>query len=381
MKKSISFLLIAALMTLVLSGCGSSASKTGSGAAETAAKSEDAIKINDTTLKSDYIDARVNQIFQQNQLDINDSMADYYKSQVITGLVDTELIMQEAASRGIEASDDDVKDYKEELINNRYGSEDNFKEYVDQYGISDEVLDRMLKENVIYNKLADELSKDVTVDAQSYYNEHADEFNVADQVKASHILVDDEDTAKDIIKQLDDGADFAELAKEYSTDPGTKDNGGDLGYFTADTMVQEFSDAAFALEPGTYTETPVKTSYGYHVIKVEDKKAAHQQTFDEVKDELTKYLTNQEVQNKVSDIVKTLRESAKIEYLLDDYNPDKLIEKAQEAAQAAQEEQEKESSSTTETSGSSSQENAAAQALLNGEESSDTQENSNSSTK
>ena len=356
MKRIVSLLLVTALMTFLLTGCGSDASAKGSGASEKPTKSEDVIKINKATLKSDYIDVRVNQIFQQNQLDINDSMTSYYKSQVIAGLVDTELLMQEAANRNITATDDDVKDYKEELINKRYGSEKNFQDYVDEYGISDEVLDRMLKENIIYNKLSAELAKDITVDAQTYYNEHTDEFNVADQVKASHILVEDEETAKDIIKQLDDGADFAELAKKYNTDPGTKDNGGELGYFTSDAMVQEFSDAAFALEPGTYTKAPVKTNYGYHIIKVEDKQAAHQQTFDEVKDSLTEHLTSQEVQTKLNELVQNLRESADIEYLSDDYNPDKLVEKAQAAAEAAQAKQNEGSASASGTAPAASKE-------------------------
>ena len=142
--------------------------------------------------------------------------------------------------------------------------------------------------------------------------------------------------AEDIIKQLDDGADFAELAKEYSTDTATAQQGGELGYFTADQMITEFSDAAFALEPGEYTKEPVETSYGYHVILCEDKKAAHHQSFDEVKDELTEQLTDQEVQTKYYDAMSALQEDATIEYLSDDYNPDKLIEEAQKAMEAEQ---------------------------------------------
>ncbi|TPW30064.1 peptidylprolyl isomerase [Martelella alba] len=90
-----------------------------------------------------------------------------------------------------------------------------------------------------------------------------------EEVKAAHILVQSEDEAKDIIKQLDDGADFAELAKEHSKDSNASD-GGDLGYFSKGQMVPEFEKAAFALKPGQYTETPVKTQFGYHIIKVED---------------------------------------------------------------------------------------------------------------
>jgi peptidyl-prolyl cis-trans isomerase C len=93
-----------------------------------------------------------------------------------------------------------------------------------------------------------------------------------EEVRARHILVKTEEEAKAIIKDLDGGKDFATLAKEKSTDPN-KSEGGDLGYFTKDRMVPEFSDAAFKLEKGKYTESPVKTQFGFHVILLEDKRA------------------------------------------------------------------------------------------------------------
>ncbi|MQW87487.1 peptidylprolyl isomerase [Sinorhizobium saheli] len=92
-----------------------------------------------------------------------------------------------------------------------------------------------------------------------------------EEVKARHILVKTEDEAKAVIKELDAGKSFVELAKAKSTDPN-KDDGGDLGYFTKGRMVPEFEEAAFALEKGAYTKTPVKTQFGFHVILVEDKR-------------------------------------------------------------------------------------------------------------
>lgn len=106
-----------------------------------------------------------------------------------------------------------------------------------------------------------------------------------EEVHARHILVKTEDEAKDVIKQLDAGKDFAELAKEKSTDPNKAD-GGDLGYFTKGRMVKEFEDAAFTLDKGTYSKTPVKTDFGYHVIKVEDKRDAPPPAYDQVKDQV-----------------------------------------------------------------------------------------------
>ena len=106
-----------------------------------------------------------------------------------------------------------------------------------------------------------------------------------EEVHARHILVPTEDEAKKIIAQLDKGADFAALAKQESKDPGAQ-NGGDLGFFKKGDMVPEFATAAFALQPGKYTETPVKTQFGYHIIKVEERRVAPPPTFDQVKAEL-----------------------------------------------------------------------------------------------
>lgn len=106
-----------------------------------------------------------------------------------------------------------------------------------------------------------------------------------EEVHARHILVKDEATAKDIIKQLDGGAKFEDLAKQ-STDGPTAANGGDLGFFTKDRMVPEFADAAFKLKPGTYSKEPVKSQFGWHVIKVEEKRPVTPPKFDEVKAQL-----------------------------------------------------------------------------------------------
>lgn len=346
MKKALAVLMATVMSASLLAGCSGASDEMGG---------EDVIKINDSALTKNYVDARVEQIFQQNQLESDNSYADYYKAQIISGLVQTELMVQDAKAKGIEVSDKDREEFRKKLVDQTYGSEENFQSYLDEYKISDEMLDRMIEEKVYYDDYLNLLKKDIKVDAESYYNENSDQFDVGDQVKAAHILVDDEDTAKDIIKQLDDGADFAELAKKYSTDTATAKKGGELGYFTADQMVSEFSDAAFALEKGKYTETPVKTTYGYHVILCEDKKAAHHQTYDEVKDELTETLTNQEVQTKYQEAMNKLQKDATIEYLSDDYNPEKLVE----AAQKKMKEDQKKNSSAPAESGSATAEASA----------------------
>ncbi|HYZ41895.1 MAG TPA: peptidylprolyl isomerase, partial [Stellaceae bacterium] len=129
-----------------------------------------------------------------------------------------------------------------------------------------------------------------------------------EEVHARHILVKSEDQAKSVIGELDKGADFAELAKKYSTDPGAA-SGGDLGYFGHDDMVKEFADAAFALPAGQYTKTPVKTQFGWHVIKVEDHRVGAPPSFEEARPQITQIVAH----NAVEATLKQLRSAANIE--------------------------------------------------------------------
>jgi len=130
-----------------------------------------------------------------------------------------------------------------------------------------------------------------------------------EEVRARHILVDDENEAKSVLEQLKSGADFAALAKEKSKDPGAAE-GGDLGYFTKDQMVPEFADVAFKMYPGQLSN-PVKTQFGWHVIKVEDRRTKQPPEFDKVKDQIEAYLARKAQ----TDFITKLRQSAKVERL------------------------------------------------------------------
>ena len=129
------------------------------------------------------------------------------------------------------------------------------------------------------------------------------------EVKARHILVKTKEEAEAIIKQLDGGADFQKLANEHTTDPSGKSSGGDLGYFGPGQMVPEFETAAFALENGQYTKQPVQTQFGWHIIKVEDKRSQQPPAFDDVKDEFRSLL----LREKYFELVKSLRGAASVD--------------------------------------------------------------------
>lgn len=144
-------------------------------------------------------------------------------------------------------------------------------------------------------------------EAKKLYDERVKNLPSQQEVHARHILLENEDEAKKVRKELEDGGDFGELAQKYSKDRGGQD-GGDLGYFTRGQMVKPFEDAAFDLETGKLSN-PVKSDFGWHIIKVEDKRDRLPPTFEEVKDQITASL----IQSKLQGIVQGLRTDAKIE--------------------------------------------------------------------
>jgi peptidyl-prolyl cis-trans isomerase C len=165
--------------------------------------------------------------------------------------------------------------------------------------------DRMLQQAYIEQMLSGAQTDDKL---KAGYQKFIEGQPAKDEVHARHILVKTEAEANSIIDQLNKGADFAALAKKYSTDPGAA-TGGDLGYFTRDDMVPAFAAAAFALQPGQYTKTPIKTEFGWHVILVVDRRQKKPPSFDEAREQISRMLARQIIEAKL----KELRGEAKVE--------------------------------------------------------------------
>jgi peptidyl-prolyl cis-trans isomerase C len=143
------------------------------------------------------------------------------------------------------------------------------------------------------------------------YEEDIKKMPPREEIDARHILVKTEREANDVIHQLEHGASFQKLAREKSIDPAGKDNGGDLGWFTREQMVPEFAKAAFALKVGQFTRTPVKTRFGWHVIKLIGRRKAPPPEFDDVKSQIAAQIEAEVIRDKL----KELRAHAKIEIL------------------------------------------------------------------
>ncbi|MGH6704135.1 MAG: peptidylprolyl isomerase [Bradyrhizobium sp.] len=201
------------------------------------------------------------------------------KENLLAFLIDMKIVAKAAEDKKVEDSDD----FKKRLAFAR---------------------NRLLMDSLLANEgkaaMTDEAMKKV-------YDDAAKQITSEQEVHARHILVATEDEAKAIEEELKKGADFAELAKKKSKDPGASD-GGDLGFFTKDQMVPEFSAVAFSLEPGKISD-PVKSQFGWHIIKVEEKRNRKPPDFDQVKGQIETYVSRKAQ----ADYVAKLRETAKIE--------------------------------------------------------------------
>ena len=184
-----------------------------------------------------------------------------------------------------------------------------------------------LEQRALHSELIDKDvgAKITDAEIRARYDKQMADTPPVNEVKARHILVKTKEEAAAIIKELDGGADFVKLANEKTNDPSGKTTGGDLGYFGPGQMVPEFEKAALVLEVGTYTKEPVQTQFGWHVIKVEDKRAQQPPAFEQVKDEMRSLVFRE----KYFALVTELRAAAKVDVT------DQELKKAVDAMDAA----------------------------------------------
>lgn len=254
MKKKIALATLCAfLISMTLFGCGGSK------------VSKDAVAtVNGAEISQAALDANYNyyaKLYTEYGYDMSqDELKKELRNSVIDSLIYSELFNQEAKKRGIEVSDEEMEATMQDVLDNYYGGEQAALE--EELGMSvDTYKQYFMKESLLEQKLTMDMVNNP---------------EVVDVIKARHILVETADEANDIIEQLDNGADFAELASKYSTDTASAIDGGDLGYFavsgiTTSKMVDNFTAGAKALEIGEYSKEPVASEFGYHIILVEDK--------------------------------------------------------------------------------------------------------------
>jgi len=227
----------------------------------------------------------------------NDKVKDQVKQakqQGLNSLVTQSILLQEATKLNLKPADTEINSKIDETMNSyktQYPEEGQFDAALKQAGITADELKDSLKKQIIISAVQEDMLKDVAVtddEIKSYYDENKDaKYAVGAGATAAHILVADEETAKGLKAKLNAGADFAKLAKENSTDPGSKENGGSLGFvaYNSTQLVAEFMNGFKGLKEGEVSE-PVKSQFGYHLIKATGLKQAEVTPLDKVKEEI-----------------------------------------------------------------------------------------------
>lgn len=252
-----------------------------------------------------------------------------FEKQALTQLVSAELLYQAGQKLEIKDLEKQVDD-KLAQGKARFANPQDFTKAMKDMDMEEKDLrDYTRRDLIISNFIEKTIVPTVKVseeDARKFYDQNLDKFTKPETVKASHILLgvaekagaDEKKTAREkaekLRKELAGGADFAALAKGNSTDSSSQ-KGGDLGYFGKGQMVPDFEKAAFALKPGEISEV-VETRFGYHIIKLMEKKAAEKVEFKEARPRIEEYLKKQKVGAAVNDYLTEARKSAKVEMLL-----------------------------------------------------------------
>ncbi len=284
------------------------------------------IKKTELTTVVDTLKAQLQLVGQSVPADKKDEM---YRG-LLEDLINRELLAQEASKAKISVPDAELETFVQEF-KDRFPSEEVFQRALKEQGISEAQLKIDVRKEMQIKKLLDKevFAKAAVDDAaiKKFYKDNPDKFQEPEQVKASHVLVSVEKTADEktraaakkeaeqVLKDAKAGKDFAALAKEHSDDPGSKDNGGDLGYFPRGEMVPQFEEAAFKLEKNQFSDV-VETPYGFHVIKVVDKKAPKMRALDEVKERVGGFLQEQKAQELAKVYLENLRKKAKVQIFI-----------------------------------------------------------------
>ena len=288
-----------------------------------------AVTVDGKDITEAEVDAKVNAYMTRMAAQIPPNMVEQYKTQIrgqaLDSMIIEKLLDEQIKKLGINITDSDVNGKLSEIVAAQPGgmTMESFKAMLAAQGQSFDVVKEQIKKTMGYEKIIGTVEVN-DAEAKAFYNENKDDFNMPEQVKASHILVKVDASAtpevkaaaktkiEGLLKQVKAGGDFAALAKANSDCP-SKERGGDLGFFDKSSMVKEFSDVAFAMKVGEVSGV-VETQFGYHIIKVTDRKKGGLTTFEEAKADIIKQLQDKKKGEAFKGMIEKIKAQAKIVY-------------------------------------------------------------------
>ena len=321
------------------------------------------IKVNKAVITQSEFDKIYNKLIPAQQKGTPNPQMEFmsliYKDKIVNDLVIKELINEEIAKKNIQLSNEELNKGIDDLAQ-KIGGKDKLYETLAKNKIDKKDFEEEITMNLKLKKLVDNLALGLQIsdsDAKSFYNKNkATKFTNGEQVKAEHILISaspdeiktklqagnsklkDAQLDKQVQQEMDkiklkaenilaevkaNPSKFEDLAKKYSEDQSSAQNGGDLGFFSKQQMVPAFSKVAFSLTPGKISDL-VQTQFGYHIIKVTDRKKAGVAPFSQVKNEIKQYLANEKKMTVVQNLIESSKKSAKIVYVNPQYNPQNI---------------------------------------------------------
>lgn len=277
--------------------------------------------VNGTEITADKFNEIVEKRFGNSRRPVPKQIATKMKTQMLESMIDKHLIEKKLEESDVEASDEEIqKEYKK--FRENFPTDSKYQKFLDKTGTTDKEMKGNIGKDVRLRKILAE-KKDIEVaekEAKKHFENNKSEFSQPEQVKASHILIktdkksekEAKKKAKEVLKKAQkEGTDFAKLAKEHSEGP-SKRKGGDLGYFTKEKMADAFAEKAFSMKDGEIAG-PVKTKFGFHIIKRTGYKEAEDKSFEDVKSEIMDKLEREKSSEAIKEYTKELREKAEIE--------------------------------------------------------------------
>lgn len=259
--------------------------------------------------RNDYV-AKVNgEKILQTELD--DALREQYGTEVLDTLITNKIVELEAKKEGVSVSEDTIQEEYENLAES-YGGKELLQAALDENGLTEQ----SVKDNIrMYQLTKNVIATSVNIsdeEVAQYFEDNKDSYGQKEEVVASHILLKDEATATDVLAKIKAGEDFADLAKTYSIDTTTNEDGGEMGYISRGQMDKQFEEVAFGLEKGSISDI-VQTSEGYHIIKVTDKVPAEEAVFEDIKEEVYATVLEERINEEYASWLAEKQEQYKIE--------------------------------------------------------------------